>query len=157
MASDLKHTVAYATVAAGTAAYTAGDNIGGTTTFAGLNYVNRSGLLKSVTVTTLSGGSVPMSLMLFNSTPTTVADNSPGTFAAADLTTNFVGMIAIGTTDYVTAGTAATPPCVATKTGLDIPYTLSAGGALYCVPVVRSTPTFTAANHVQIALGIKQD
>jgi hypothetical protein len=151
------NTVAYATVAAGTVQYTAGDVVGGTTTFSALNWTNNSGELCAVTVTTLSGGSVPLTLAFFNAAPTTVADNAPGTFAAADLTAKLVGIVAVGTADYALMGTGATPPCSATIKTLEIPYKLSSGGNLYCVPIVRGTPTFTAANHLILALGVKQD
>lgn len=154
---DLKHTVVYGTVANGTAQYASGDVVGGTLTYSALNYVNGSGLLDAVTVTTLSGGSVPLTLAFFHTAPTTAADNALGTFAAADLTAKLVGVVSVGTADYVLAGTAATPPCVATKANIGLPYTLSPGGALYCVPIVRGTPTFTAANHLIVTLGVKQD
>ncbi len=79
------------------------------------------------------------------------------TFAVTDLTAKLCGVVSVGTADYVLMGTGATPPCSATVKAQSIPYVLSDDGKLYCVPITRSGPTFTAANHLVLALGVKQD
>lgn len=145
-----------ATVAtAGT--YASGDVIGGTTTFSGLAYGRNTGCIVSCNVTTLSGGSVPMTLNFFKATPTTVADNAAGTFATTDITTNFVGRIQVVAADYTAAGTAATPPCVASVGSQLLPYVMGNTDTLYCVPIIRGSYAFTGATDLVLGLGVIQD
>lgn len=147
------YTVAYGTTgSAGT--YAAQDQAGGTLVFSGVNWRNTSGELRSVSVTLLSGGSLPLSLFVFNGAPTLAADNAPFSAAAADLTAHLVGVINFVAADYTAGGGAVS---VATKNGLKLPYTTSDAGNLYAAVELRSAGTLTGADHVSVAIGLERD
>lgn len=146
-----------ATVTTTTGTYASNDVIGGTVTFSDLAYGHSRGMIISCNVTTLSGGSLPLTLNFFKATPTTVANDAAGTFATTDITTNFVGRLQVLAADYTLAGTAATPPCVASVGSQFLPYVMGNSDTLYCVPVARAAHTFTGTVDLVIGLGLLQD
>lgn len=144
------------TVPTGTVAYASGDVIGGTITFPNMNFVNTSGVIASAQVVTMSGGSLPLSLFLFKAMPVTAADNGAGTFSATNLKADLAGVIPVVAADYVAAGTAGTPPCVAYVEAVTVPYQTSETGTLYCVPIARAAHTFAGTSDLVITLAVWQ-
>lgn len=145
------------TVTTGTVAYASGDVVGGTIAFSGMNFVNTSGVIASAQVVTMSGGSLPLTLFLFRGTPVTAADNGAGTFSATNLKSDLVGFIPVAASDYVLAGTAGTPPCVAYTEAVTVPYQTTETGSLYCVPIARAAHTFTGTSDLVITIAVLQD
>lgn len=149
--------LAVATVTTTTGTYASNDVVGGTVTFSNMGYGHSRGIIVTANVTTLSGGSLPLTLNFFRATPTTAANDAAGSFAVTDITTNFIGRLQVLAADYTLAGTAATPPCVASVGSQFLPYVMGNSDTLYCVPIARAAHTFTGTVDLVIGLGVLQD
>lgn len=136
------------TVTAG--AYSANDVVGGTLTFNGVS----KGILRAVTVVDQAKQTGAYQLVLFDTVPTTIADNATFDIADADLL-NVIGAVHI--TD--TAGADKfdfTDNKIYMRQGLNIPLKSDeAAQAIYGFLIALGTPTFAAVTDVQVQLHIE--
>ena len=137
------------TVTAG--AYSANDVVGGTLTFTGAT----RGLIRGVTLVDQAKQAGAYQLILFDSTPTDIADNGAYDIADADLL-KVVG--AIHLTD--TAGADKfdfTDNKIYMRQGLALPFKrVDNAAALYGFLIALGTPTYAATNDVQVQLHIER-
>lgn len=136
------------TVTAG--AYSANDVVGGTLTFNGVS----KGILRAVTVVDQAKQTGAYQLVLFDTVPTTIADNATFDIADADLL-NVIGAVHI--TD--TAGADKfdfTDNKIYMRQGLNIPLKSDeAAQAIYGFLIALGTPTFAAVTDVQVQIHIE--
>lgn len=136
------------TVTAG--AYTANDVVGGTLTFNGVS----KGILRAVTVVDQAKQAGALQLVLFDTVPTTIADNATYDIADADML-NIIG--AIHLTD--TAGADKfdfADNKIYMRQGLNIPIRSDEDAqAIYGFLIALGTPTFAATTDVQVQLHIE--
>ncbi len=128
-----------------TSAYTAGDVVGGLLTF-DISGMPEGGLITRALLVDDDNEKYELTLYLFNAAPTTIADADPFAPAIADLK-KLVTKITFAVADYVTVNSNA----YALKEDLNdvVPVTT---GRLYGYLVCTSTPTYTAASDLWIAL-----
>ena len=132
------------TVTAG--AYGANDVVGGLLTFSGL----RNGTLQSITICDNAKQAEDYFLVLFESAPTSIADNVPFTIADADLDK-------IIYQDSLTSSSnsqAFTDNSYHYLYGLSVPI-WSAGGTVYGFLITTSTPTYAATSDITVTLQVK--
>jgi len=132
------------TVTAG--AYTANDVVGGLLTFGGL----RNGTLQAITICDNATQAVNYLLVLFESAPTTIADNATFDIADADLDK-------IIYQDSLTSASerqAFTDNSYHYLYGLSVPL-WSAGGTVYGFLITTSTPTYAATSDITVTLQVK--
>lgn len=144
-----------ATVGVDGAAYVSGDVLGDQSPIkisGAARKAGASGIIQSVTVQDLSKQSIAVDVIFFDSPPnsTTFADNSAVDIADADLP-KIIGTVSLVAGDYV----AFNDNSVATKTGINIPFTTTTGD-LYCALVTRGGPTYVA-DELSLVIGILQD
>ena len=132
------------TVTAG--AYTANDVVGGLLTFGGL----RNGTLQAITICDNATQAVNYLLVLFESAPTTIADNATFDIVDADLDK-------IIYQDSLTSASerqAFTDNSYHYLYGLSVPI-WSAGGTVYGFLITTSTPTYAATSDITVTLQVK--
>ena len=132
------------TVTAG--AYGANDVVGSLLTFSGL----RNGTLQAITICDNAAQAEDYLLVLFESAPTTIADNATFTIAAADLDK-------IIYQDSLTSSRnrqAFTDNSYHYLYGLSVPI-WSAGGTVYGVLITPGTPTYAATSDITVTLQVK--
>lgn len=136
------------TVTAG--AYSANDVVGGTLTFNGVS----KGILRAVTVVDQAKQTGAYQLVLFDTVPTTIADNATFDIADADLL-NVIGAVHI--TDNAGADKFDfTDNKIYMRQGLNIPLKSDeAAQAIYGFLIALGTPTFAAVTDVQVQLHIE--
>jgi hypothetical protein len=140
------------TVNTGTAAYARGDVIGGTIVIPIPMYANLSGVLHGVTAIALSGGSVPLDVMLFSGTFASVADNAAGTYTLSDMREKAIDFVEFAATDYNNFGSVN----VASVKGVGLPFE-APGANLYAQVIARGTPTFAGTNDLVFAFRFLMD
>lgn len=128
-----------------TAAYTAGDVVGGLLTLS-VPAMVRGGFMDAVVITDAANQKEAYTLWLFNAAPTTIIDADPFAPVIADLQ-KVITRVAIVANDYVTANNLAHGQVI----GLNrvIP---SNSGTLYAYLVATETPDYAAASDVWLAL-----
>ena len=132
------------TVTAG--AYGANDVVGSLLTFSGL----RNGTLQAITICDNAAQAVDYLLVLFESAPTTIADNATFDIADADLDK-------IIYQDSLTSSSnrqAFTDNYYHYLYGLSVPI-WSAGGTVYGFLITTSTPTYAATSDITVTLQVK--
>ena len=132
------------TVTAG--AYGANDVVGSLLTFSGL----RNGTLQAITICDNAAQAVDYLFVLFESTPTTIADNATFDIADADLSK-------IIYQDSLTSASerqAFTDNSYHYLYGLSVPL-WSAGGTVYGFLITTSTPTYAATSDITVTLQVK--
>ncbi len=132
------------TVTAG--AYSTNDVVGGLLTFSGL----RNGTLQAITICDNATQAVNYLLVLFESAPTTIADNATFDIADADLDK-------IIYQDSLTSASerqAFTDNSYHYLYGLSVPL-WSAGGTVYGFLITTSTPTYAATSDITVTLQVK--
>lgn len=116
-------------------AYAAGDVLGGILPFSGAARGSEGGgFIRTVVVTDLAQKNQPLDLVLFDSNPSAsnLADNAPFGLATADVA-RILGVVPIGTADYLNlTGTAGTRS-VATIRNVGLGYRTVGGQGLYGV------------------------
>jgi hypothetical protein len=135
-----------------TAAYTAGDAVGGLQTLSGAGRFGvHTGVIHSVVVTDLSDQSADLDIIIFSSNPsgTTVTNNSALDIADADLS-KVVCVI------QVTSHASFADNGVSFAHGTNCVFE-SADGVLYAAVVARDTPTYAAASDLTFRYSILQD
>jgi hypothetical protein len=150
-----KSTVVTASPACDTAAYAAGDLIGGKLTLSSVVPITAgSGIIHSVVLADQANQKSKIDVVFFNSDPsgTTFTDQAALDVADADLL-KIVGVITIETFYYI----AFADNAVATKTSSGLVFKLATGTTLYACLVSRGTPTFAAATDLQLSVKILQD
>lgn len=133
-------------------AYSANDVIGGTLTFHRVH----SGRLQSITITDANAQSVDYVLVLFDSVPTTIADNATFDIADADIP----NIIYTNSADLTAASNrrAFTDNSITAKYGLDVPLRSNEpAGALYGFLYSPGTPTYAATTDVTVVLQFGPD
>jgi hypothetical protein len=136
------------TVTAG--AYTANDVVGGLLTFGGL----RNGTLQAITVCDNAAQDVDYLLVLFESAPTSIADNATFDIADADLDKIIYQDNMIGTGSSGVNRQAFTDNSYQYIYGLSVPL-WSAGGTVYGFLITTDTPTYAATSDITVTLQVK--
>lgn len=146
--SDGTTIVVTPTVTAG--AYSAGDCIAGTLTFANAARVLGSGgVVKDVVIVDDAGQDVSMELWLFSTNVISPGDNAA--WACPEASLHYcVGIIPVST--WYATGT----PSVAMKE-CSVRYDLPGGTSLFGQLVTRGTPTFAATDDVTVIIGVLRD
>lgn len=138
------------------AAYAAGNSVGGLITFAGATRVGgsvgasgTSGSIQSLIMSSKSSQGALSDVIIFNASPTssTCTDKTAFSLAAADIG-KIVGVVHM--TDWVSMGTAS----MGQAQNQAMPYALSSSTTLYACVVTRGTPTFTSTSDIAIALNV---
>jgi|TARA_Y100000310_G_C20681279_1_gene816103 hypothetical protein len=132
------------TVTAG--AYSANDVVGALLTFGGL----RNGVLQSITICDNAAQAVDYVLVLFESSPTNIADNATFDIADADLDKII----------YQDTLTSADTRQAFTDNSYHFLYGLtaelwSAGGTVYGFLVTTGTPTYAATTDITVTLQVR--
>lgn len=129
-----------------TAAYTAGDVVGGLLTF-DFSTAARGSLLSAVVMVDAANQSEPYTLWLFNAMPTEIADADPFAPTTADLK-KVITRIAIAADDYATVNSLAH----AEVRGIN--RQLPAADTVYGYLVPDDTPDYAATTDLWIALDL---
>lgn len=132
-----------------TAAYTAGDVVGGLLSCA-VDQYRGGGFVDAARLVDDHAQAEPFTLYLFDSAPAVIADGDPfvGTVANG---VKYIGQIAIAATDYITWGSEK----LALKQ-LDNPLAFGslASGQLYAYLVPPETPDYNAADDLTLHLRV---
>lgn len=136
------------TVTVATSAYTAGDVVGGLLTF-DVHSPSGCGLITSVRITDAANQSEPYTLYLFDSVPSTIADDAAAALTIADLK-KCVAMVAIAADDYTTVNSLA----IAIVDDLNDAYRAAGTGKLYGYLVAGETPDYSAATDLAVRLTV---
>ena len=126
--------------------YAANDVVGSILTFSGL----RNGTLQAITICDNAAQAVDYLLVLFESAPTTIADNATFDIADADLDK-------IIYQDSLTSSSnrqAFTDNSYHYLYGLSVPL-WSAGGTVYGFLITTGTPTYAATSDITVTLQVK--
>lgn len=134
------------TITAG--AYSAGDVVGGLITFS-LPTAGAGGVINQIVIADDDNEKAQAVLYLFDSAPTTIADNAAFAPAIADLA-KLVAVIAVASADFTTVNSNA----YAIKTAINQTYK---GSALYMYCVCVATPTYTAVTDLIFKLTVSAD
>lgn len=135
-------------------AYHAKDAVGGLLTFAGAGRVaGGSGVIMGVTIIDHANQAAELVLVLYDRLFTATADNAAFDPSDAD-NLNCIGHIKIVAADYQ----AFNDNCVATKSGIGLPFQLPAGGqAIFGQLMCTGTPTYAATSDLTVKLRLLQD
>ncbi len=131
-------------------AYTAGDVIGGMLTF-DVHSAGGGGTIRRVTLIDVDNEKAAGKLYLFNSAPTSTADNAAFAPSAADMR-KLIDVVSISAADYASVNSKA----AAIKRDLAIDYT-AADGRIYAYFVCDGTPTYTTAGDLTFRLTVWED
>lgn len=145
-----------------TSAYTAGDVVGGLTRVPRALYPARRGRLQSVVVREAGTNGAALTLLLFDSAPTGIADDQAALALTAEDLARLVACVSVATGDYVTVGgqrVATVRPEVAVEgyAGDGSALHDSTVGDLWLVVAAVGTPTYPAADALTILLGFEAD
>lgn len=134
-----------------TAAYTAGDAVGGLLTFANAAKVaGGGGIINDVVLIDDAGQDDDMELWLFDTTITAIADADAWALTEAQLHT-CIAVVSIASTGWCASGT----PSV-NNTEVARRYDCT-GTSLFGQLVCRGTPTFAAVDDLTVRIGLSQD
>lgn len=138
------------TITAG--AYSAGDNIAGTLSWANAARTSGGALtIQTIMVSDLNKQNVDLDLIFFPASVTAVADNAAQDLSDSDLATA-LGHVHIYSTDYLSLNDSS----MATVRNVGIAGTLAAT-TLYALFSTAGTPTYASTADLTIKLGIYQD
>lgn len=139
------------------AIYASGDQIGGLMTLSNAaRKLGGSGKIVSVTILDKTQAQrAAIDLLFFDRSVTVAGDNAVATFSDADMI-NCLGVISVATGDYNTAWAGTPANSIATKKDINLPYVLN-GTDLFCVAVVRGTPTYTSTSDLVFSFSCEQD
>jgi hypothetical protein len=137
-----------------TAAYSAGNTVGGIQTLT--NAVRVSGgtaVLESIHIIDRANQKAAFDILIFESNPAaaTTTDHAAFVWSTDDL--KLIGHVAVSAADYVTVGGEA----VAHETSLGIALQASGSANLYVVAVTSGAPDYVAATDLQFTYGLLQD
>lgn len=156
MGAEFKSTDKFtATVTNNTDAYASGDLVGSVMQFVDLdNRKATSGLVTAVTVTDKDKQSANVDLLLFDEEPvnTTWTNNS-----AIDVDDLDLGKVVPGSPIQITRHHTLNDSGYSVADSLAVGFRARSSTALYGALIARSTPTYTAANALTVALSILQD
>lgn len=147
-----------------TSAYASGDVIGGKLTFTNA-LPNGSGILVSSVISDRDGQGVDLSLVLFESDPSTstLTDQAAPTIANVDLP-KILAVIPFGSSSRTTLGAKGVKyvgslanSLRALQASSTAPSTMIVGKTLYGVLVSGGAPTFTNASSITVRLAIVSD
>jgi hypothetical protein len=133
--------------------YAAGQAIGGLNTFANaVRLAGGSGVIGAVSLADKDKQNASIDILFFTANPNGVPPVDHTAYApnATDLL-KCIGHVNIST--Y----TALSLNSVGTATGVNLPFSLPSGTALYAVLVSRGAPVYTTVSSLQLTLGIGQD
>jgi hypothetical protein len=140
-----------------TAAYASGDVLGTLMEITGAaRFTGGGGYIRSITVLdNTQAQRAAMDILFFDRSVTAAANNAPVTMSDADMVF-FEGLVAIAAGDYNTAWPGTPLNSAATKIiGDGLPYVCSAT-SLFCLAVVRATPTYVAATDLTFSFTLEQ-
>lgn len=136
-------------------AYADGDAIGGCLTFSNaVRFGGGSGMIQSLVVSDAANQQAVLDVVFFNEMPTetTFTDQDELDIGAADLQ-KIIGVVPIAEADYADLKNNA----AAAKNNVDLSFALASGINLYACIVSRGTPTYAAADDLQLRINIIQD
>ena len=134
-----------------TAAYTAGDAVGGLLTFANAALdTGGGGIINSVVLIDDSGQDDDMELWLFDTAITAIADAAAWALTEAQLHT-LITIVKLTSAGWAASGTPS-----ANVTAIFGQRYYCTGKNLYGQLVCRGTPTFTAVDDITVRLGLTQ-
>lgn len=142
------------TLTVDTNAYTANDVVGGLITFNIAN-VGAGGVVRWARLVDDDNEKAEMNLYLFNSLPSTIADDAAFAPTVADLK-KMVGKISFAASEYETINSNAINIQRGSADGVDIDFYTS-GDNIFGYLVAVSTPAYTAATDLHITLGVWLD
>lgn len=131
-----------------TSAYSAGDVVGGLITL-DVESLGGGGIIRRVMLIDDDDEKAAMKLHLFDSEPTTIANDAAYAPAIGDLQAQ-IGTVEISASDYTTYNGNA----LAIKDGLAIEFSAT---TLYAYLVCDATPTYTAAGDLTLRVTVWQD
>lgn len=132
-----------------TSAYTAGDVVGGLITFNVANAAG-SGIISSVRIVDDDNEKAELTLYLFRSSPTAIADADTFAPSVADLKA-MIGKIVFYAADYTTLNNNATVIKRGTTDDINFEFTTTSGN-IFGYLVCTGTPTYTAVTDLSIVL-----
>jgi hypothetical protein len=137
-----------------TAAYSAGDTVGGKITLTNaLRAAGHNAVLQSIHILDRSNQKPTGSILIFNADPTaaTTTDNQAFVYSTDDL--KEIARIPVATADYATINSKA----VANLSNLGRVLSAASGTSLYTVFVTDGAPDFVAGTDLQIMFGLLRD
>lgn len=143
------------TVTIDTAAYTAGDLLGGKLTLTdAVRVVGSSGIVQSIVLIDQDNEKREIDVVFFDSDPsgTTFTNNAALDVADADMA-KIVGTVKITSADYISFADNA----VATRSAIGLAFKTDGSRDLYAALVVREAPTYTATTDIALRVTILQD
>lgn len=137
--------IIYKTLTIDTTAFGTGDVVGGAITVSGFN----PGLLTAITVYDADGEGVQLDFFIFgDALAGTYTNNAAFSVNSAD-ESKILGVASLPAANYLAAGSD--------KIGTIAPVNIMVkGDAFYCVPVIRSTTTFTATTDLRLVFHIME-
>jgi hypothetical protein len=143
-----------------TAAYTAGDQVGGLQTLTGAvsDAADRSVTLTGLTVIDRDAEGAALRVYFFRAAPTnSSANNAAYNLSDAEAASLLIGFVDIATGDYVAdsgfkmACKSVNIPLISTDQDTELKYT----GKIYAVATTSGTPTYTAATDLTFVYALE--
>ncbi len=130
------------------AAYAAGNAVGGLLTFANVARApGLGGIVQSVILKDKAAQNVPYDLFLFDAPPTAPTDKTAVALSAADLA-RCIGVVPLSGAAFGAASTMG----VLMAAGLGLACKLTSGTTIYGILVTRGTPTYASTSDVSVDL-----
>ena len=141
------------TVTVNTAAYVAGDVLGGKLVLTdAVRVAGGKAVLESVHITDAGDQKALIDLLFFDADPTAASTTDHAAFAWSSDVSKCKGHVAVALADYTTIAGVA----VASKRGLGLELQSAATANLWCVPVAVGTPDYVASSDLRISFGFLQ-
>lgn len=131
-------------------AYTANDVVGGLLTF-DLHSVSGCGILQGLKITDEDNEGAALDIYIFNSQPSTIADDAAGALTIADLD-KLVCKVEVAAADYEAVNSLKFVIKDEGSEGLNRACALDSGGKLYAYVICTGTPTYANAKAIKMTL-----
>lgn len=126
-----------------TDAYSSGDAVGALQTISGLNVATGTvPYLESLVVLDDADQKADLTILFFDSNPTTATVTDNDAFAFGDNFTEVIGRVDVVADDYITFDSVAT----AALKDIDLALKPASGTTIYAVVVTTGTPTYAAGS-----------
>jgi len=141
--------------AVATAAYSAGDSVGGLQSLALAREAGLGVVLQSVSIVDTGFQKAAFTLIFFDADPAASTTSDADAFDLHDDdAAKVIGLVEVVADDYVDV---TADEAVATKSGLGIVLQPAAGTTIYCVAVTSGTPDYVAATDLKFQFGVLRD
>jgi hypothetical protein len=152
--TNVKYVTGSSTVALSSAAYDAGDVVGGIITFSkAIDVENTGGIIKSAKLIDYNFQKTQTDLILFKTKPassTGIPNHGAAKFPDSDMA-EIVGTVKFSTGEYIAFDTN----CVAMSYD-EVPFNLGSDKNLYGVLITRGTPTYIKTETLPVTLNIQR-